>query len=240
MGSEPTPVTLSDGALSIVASYSAVAGLCPLIPIPFLDDVIITRVHRRLCQQLCARHNFYLSTDGAKKLTDTPSNLLASAFTAIVMFPIKKLLTKIVYVLAVKSCADVAAGLFHEGWLLARALEQEYVPLDAMARGDEATLLRLRRGVLTARAQVDPQPTRIVMNSAFGVGREVFREIVRSMRRALRKSDSPDDRLDAAQASAAPIAERIQDEIRRHWSNGPALDAALRQALVVHEIGVET
>lgn len=224
-------VGISDGALTTVAGYSALAGLCPLLPVPFLDDVIITRIHRRLCQVLCSRHDFYLSTDGAVILTSRPSNLLAGAFFSLLLWPIKKILRKLVYVLAVKSCADVAAGVFHEGWLLARALEQGYVPLDAMARGDNATLRHLRDGVMKARDQVDTAPTRLIMRSAFGVGREVFNPILKSIKGVVRRTEPGEERIDAAEESAAPIAVRIQDEVRKHWSNGPELDAALREAL---------
>lgn len=222
---------ISDGALATIAGYSAVAGLCPLIPVPFLDDVIITRVHRRLCQVLCSRHNFYLSSDGAATMTSRPSNLLAGALISVLMWPVKKILRKLVYVLAIKSCADVAAVVFHEGWLFARALEQEYVPLEAMARGDEPTMRRLRDAIIVARDRVDLQPTRLVMSSAFGVGREVFTPMLKSIRGVVSRTEPGDERIDAAEETASPIANRIQDEIRKHWSNGPELDAALRRAL---------
>ena len=225
-------VGISDGALGLVAGYSALAGLCPLIPVPFVDDIIIGRIHRRLYQKLCTRHDFYLTARDAKILTSKPSSFLAGAFKSLVLWPVKKIVRKVVYVLAVKSCADVAAAVFNEAWLLARTLEQNYVPRDALARGEKQALEQLRDAMIAAVAHVDPQPTQQAMRSAFGVGRELFGAVVDSVRGTLGGAGD-DDRIDAAEEQTAPISERIQDEIRAHWSNGPALDAALREALKV-------
>jgi uncharacterized protein (DUF697 family) len=224
-------IEISDGALTIVAGYSALAGLCPLIPVPFVDDFIIVRIHRRMCRDLCNRHDFYLSDDAARILTDKPSKILSGIFRKILFWPIKKLITKVVYVLAVKSCADVAAVIFHEGWLLARVLEKKYVPLDALRQGDSATLERLRDAIIAAREHVDPSPTQAVMRSAYGVGREVFSSTLSELRKTLVRSGTNDERMDAAEQKVAPITQRIQDEVRKHWLSGPLLDAELRKAL---------
>lgn len=233
MALDDVSVGISDRALTHVAGYSALAGLCPLIPIPFVDDFIIVRIQRRLYQVIATQHDFYLSVDGAKTLTERPSTLLTSTFKKLVLWPVKKIVTKLVYFLAVKSCADVAATVFHEGWLFAHALERRYVSLDALARGDQRAIEQLRDAIVEAREHVDPSPTQQAMRSAFGVGREVFGGVLRSIRGVLSKGGSEEARLDAAEHEAAPIAHRIQSEIRKHWSNGPALDAALRRALQV-------
>jgi uncharacterized protein (DUF697 family) len=224
---------ISDEALAVVAGYSALAGLCPLIPIPFVDDFIIVRIHRRLNSVLFTQHDIRLSDSGAKALTESPSNLFGGAFRKLVFWPIKKLITKLVYVLAVKSCADVAATVFNEGWLLARALEQGYVPAELLSRGDLATLKRLRTAIVKAREAVDPSPTQAVMKSAFSVGREVFSATLSSVRNVLKSAGANDERLQAAEQQVAPITQRIQDEILEHWMTGPLLDAELKKALEI-------
>lgn len=231
MSNSPSAAAISDGALATIAGYSAVAGLCPLIPIPFVDDFIVVRIQRRLYQVLCREHGFELSDAGAKILTDKPSSLIAGALKNLLLWPVKKLITKIVYFLAVKSCADVAAGVFNEAWMFARVIEQEYVPRTALAGGDRATLERLRTAIATARDHVDPSATQAAMKSAFGVGREVFNSVLAGMRSVLTKSGTQEARLDAAEHEVAPISDRIQSEIRKHWANGPAFDAALTAAL---------
>lgn len=222
---------ISDEALAAVAGYSALAGLCPLIPIPFVDDFIMVRIHRRLCWVLFSKHNIPLSDKGAKALTDSPSNLLGGVFRKLFLWPIKKLITKLVYFLAVKACADVAADMFNEGWLLARVLEQNYVPEDLLRRGDIATLKRLRTAIIKAREAVDPSATQAVMKSAFGVGRELFFATVSSLREVLKTANDRDERLQAAKEEVAPITERIQQEVLKNWVSGPQLDAELKKAL---------
>lgn len=231
MSENTVNVEISDEALASIAGYSALAGLTPLIPIPFVDDVVMVRIHRRLCAVLFGLRDMELSDAGAKALTESPSKFLSSTFKKLVFWPIKKLITKIVYVLAIKSCADIAAAVFHEGWLLARALEQEYVPSDLLRSGDPATMKRLRVAIISAREAVDPSPTQAAMRSAFGVGKEVFSSILSSVRGVLKRGGGDEDRLNAAEHEVAPIANRIQDEIAKHWSSGPLLDAELRKAL---------
>lgn len=224
-------VGVTDEALSTVASHSAIAGLCPLIPIPFVDDLIIERIHRNMVHNLCKQHDFYLSPAYVKLLTESPSSFLSGALKSVLLYPVKKLIRKVVYVLAIKSCADVASVVFHEGWLLARAFEQDYVDKQAIAHGDRDAIRALRKAICEARDHVDPSPTTQVMHSAFGVGKEVFDAILTAMKGVLTSNDDEASRLDAAQKEAAPIADRIQAEIRQHWANGDALDAALRTAL---------
>ncbi len=227
---ETPPAAISGDALATVAGYSALAGLCPLIPIPFVDDFIIERIHRRLCWVLFNQHGSQLSDAGAKALSNSPSNLFGGVFRTLIFWPIKKLITKLVYVLAVKSCADVASTVFNEGWLLARALEQKYVPVDL----DVAALESLRTAIIKAREAVDPSPTQAAMRSAFGVGQEVFSATLSSVRKVL-KGAAKDDRLDAAEQEVAPIAHRIQAEILKHWNSGPQLDAELKKALNISD-----
>ncbi len=233
MNEHKMSAAISKDALAAVAGYSALAGLCPLIPIPFVDDFIIVRIHRRLCWVLFNQHDIHLSDAGAKALTESPSNLFGGIFAKLLFWPIKKLIRKVVYVLAVKSCADVAAVVFNDGWLLARALEQGYIPSELLSRGDLATMKRLRTAIIKAREAVDPSATRAVMQSAFGVGREVFSATLNSVRNVLKSPGANDDRLEAAEQEVAPISQRIQDEVMKHWVSGPLLDAELKKALEI-------
>lgn len=232
---EKTEVQISDAALKSVAIHSALAGLCPLIPVPFVDDLIIERIHRRLNRELFELNGLTLSDGNAKTLAESPSKLMAAALKKIIFWPIKKLITKVVYFLAIKSCADVAASIFHEGWLLARALEAGYVPQELLQRGDPPTIKRLRAVIIRAREAVDMSPTQAVMRSAFGVGREVFGEVLSALRKTLLTSKSEGERLSAAKEDVGGITDRIVDEVRRHWSHGAALDEALRASIQLGE-----
>lgn len=233
---ESNDIGVSNDAMYTLASYSAMAGLCPLIPIPFLDDFIIDRFHRRMLQKLTRPHDVYLAVKDAKYLTSKPSNLLSGAVKSLVLWPIKKLVRKVVYVLAIKSCADVATAVFHEGWLFARALERGYVEPAALGRGDKEVLEKLRDAINKSVDEVDPDATQQVMNSAFGVGREVIDSLGTALKGVLGDDeDTLDDKMDAAEEQVGPLTERIIEELRAHWELSDALDQALRRELSIEQ-----
>lgn len=219
---------LTSEGLHTVAGYSALAGLCPLIPIPFVDDFIVNRVERRMYQKLSAQHDFYLAASDAKYLSESESEFLSGALKSMVLWPVKKIIRKLVYVLTVKSCADVAAAVFHDGWLMARAIDQEYVSKEALARGDRNELHVLREAITFAGEEIDPDVTRQAMRSAFGIGRELFGDVVEAIKSTL-SGDAGDaeEKFDAAKEDVAPISERVERELRENWALAPELDAAL-------------
>lgn len=224
-------VGISDKALRTVSTYAAIAGLMPLIPVPFIDDVLIERIHRGLYQKLCNQYDFFLKIDDVKRLTARQSNIISGVLKGAILYPIKKILRKVFYILAIKSCADVGAAVFHEGWLMARALEQDYISKDQLANGDEATIEKLGQAISDAHSRVDPKVTQQIMRTAFGVGRQVVRPIAKSLVSSVVKKS--DDEFGEAEESAAPITKRIEQELRSHWHLSPQLDDALRKALDV-------
>jgi hypothetical protein len=221
---------VSDAALRTIASHCAVAGLCPLIPIPFVDDLIVERVHRRMNASLCAQHEITLLPLSSKLLAESESDLLNGALKGLLMWPIKKLLRKVLIVFALKNCVDVATEVFHEGWLLARALEEGYVDLEELRKNKPSALRALRHAIVMAREEIDPDMTRQVMRSAFDMGGEVFTDLVAAVRKAMTGAGEG-EKLDAAAESAAPLTARLEEAVREQWSSGEALDAALRDAI---------
>ena len=221
---------VSDAALRTIASHCAVAGLCPLIPIPFVDELIVERIHRSMNASLCEQHDIKLLALSSKLLAESESDLLNGALKGLLMWPLKKLLRKMLFVLAIKNCVDVATEVFHEGWLLARALEEGYADLEEMKKNKPSTLRTLRHAIVMAREEIDPDMTRQVMRSAFEMSSEVFTDLVSSVRKAMTGAGDG-EKLDAAAKSAAPLTARLEDALREQWSRGEALDAALRDAI---------
>ena len=102
-------------------------GLCPLIPIPFVDEWAVDYVQREMLQRIAARHAIKLSKSHAKFLSEgykeevscllnilmLPMNLLVN----LVLKPSKKLLRKITIVLMVKESADMLSLFVHQAIL---------------------------------------------------------------------------------------------------------------------------
>ena len=191
---------VSRQALGTIVRHSLLAGFCPLIPLPFIDDYVIGKLHERMSRELFEDHGMTLSHTGAKILRDTPSSLLRSALMSMMLFPIKKLLKKIVFVLAIKGCVDVAAAIFHDGWMLARALEGAHeVDREALARNDHDELRRLRMAILATHDQVDTRPLQNIFRGIFRGGISQIDEAVSTLTSYFRSKRDPDS-VDVSEA----------------------------------------
>lgn len=217
---------ISAKARTQIATHCAMGGLCPLIPVPFVDDMLIKRVHKRMVRKICAQHDIHLNDDSLELLIVKESSLFSSAAKAVLWWPVKKVLRKLILVWAIKGCADVAASLYHEGWLLARALEQGYVEIEPLRAQDEQAIKRLRDAILAAHDKVDPSLIRQSMRSVFSVSQELITSAVSALKEAVNKDD-----LGQAQGDLKPITTRIEQEIDRSWSDDEALDEALKLSL---------
>jgi uncharacterized protein (DUF697 family) len=211
----------SSSSSRIVALHAAVAGLCPLIPVPFADDLALRRVVRRMYRSLYAAHGRELPRSGAEILRAAPTHRLRDALAAAALYPVKKIVRKVVYVLAVKECAEVASAVFHDGWLLARVLE-DAADDPAIAPGDPAFLRRVRAAMLQTYEDIDPAPLRRALAGAFSGARVGVRQGVEALRRALRRQRPADDvdalsaGVRAAVAGEGEYVDRLERTFRRH------------------------
>ena len=74
---------ISAKARTQIATHCAMGGLCPLIPVPFVDDMIIKRVHKRMLRKLCAQHGIDLNDDSLELLIVKESSIFSSATKAV-------------------------------------------------------------------------------------------------------------------------------------------------------------
>ena len=210
---------ISPRSLRIVATHSAIAGLCPLIPLPYVDDLLIRQVTRRMCGALFEAHGLHLTPASARALTSAPTHWLRGAATSLALFPARKLLRKIVYLMAIKDCSEVASSVFHDGWLLARLLER-----DPQARSleDPRYLHKVRKAMLQTYADIDPAPLRRALVGAFLGARVGAGHAVRAVQR-LRRGDAagPGDRVEdlIGRMRAAAMGEwRYMDALERSFA----------------------
>jgi uncharacterized protein (DUF697 family) len=211
--------------LRIVAAYSALAGLCPLIPLPYVDDFLIRRVTRRMHSALYDAHGLFLSTSGERVLTEAPSVWLRGAATSVALFPVRRLLRKVVYLLAIRDCADVAAGVFHDGWLLARLLEQDNKGgKPGPSLEDTRYLQKVRKAMLRTYKEVDPAPFKRALLGAFLGARVGVEHAVSAIQRRRGGEAMPNvedvepvvDRMRAAAMSQWKYLDSLEQQFRRH------------------------
>ena len=65
---------ISEDAFHTIAGSAALAGLCPLIPIPFVDDAIIDQVRQRMYRKVFAHNGLDIGDDDLRYLTTRIGN----------------------------------------------------------------------------------------------------------------------------------------------------------------------
>lgn len=116
--------TLSTPARRTVLLYSVLCGLCPLIPIPLVDDWIQGVVARRMVRALFAEQGLSPPREAVVHLTRERASCTWGCLLAPIVWPVKKLLKKILFFLSFKSCIDASVSWLHRGWLLAMVIQR--------------------------------------------------------------------------------------------------------------------
>ena len=111
----------------LILTHAALAGLTPLIPIPFGDDVAKDYLQRRMVKALGDARGIVLSAEGIAILGDDAHRSWAmGAAKSVVLFPLKLLLRKTFLVLAGKRIVDHASECYHRGFLVDYAFERRW------------------------------------------------------------------------------------------------------------------
>lgn len=230
----PKPRGISPRSLRIVATHSAIAGLCPLIPLPFVDELAIKRISRRMYAQLFAAHGMHLGDEGAKVLGKASAGWLRGAATSVALLPLKRMVRKIVYVLAVKDCADVASAVFHDGWLIAHMLER--APENArpgLSVADPRYLQHVRKAMTRTYRDIDPAPLRRALVGSFLGAKVGATHAVKAVRGLLRRGEEP------AAAEVDGLISRMRDAANGQWQYLDALAGDFRHHLGLADLREE-
>ena len=168
----------------IVAS-AVLAGVCALSPIPFLDDLVIGAIRRRLVRRLFRAHGITLGWRQQRALTRTDGSWLLGCLGTLVVYPIKKIFRKLFYFLAVKEAVDVASRLLHQGLLVEHALARGCLVAEEL--GDQrAPLERLNQVIRKTCDETDTSPVGQILKRGFAGGRVFLRRLGRQVVRQLR------------------------------------------------------
>lgn len=185
--------------------HSVLAGLCPLIPVPFLDDRVLASVRRRMVRELAAERGVALDAARVDVLAGVGREgrgcLGTAAWIAfsLTVRLLGKLFRKVLIVFAVKESVDTASRTFHEGYLLERAFEwsadwaREPVGGDGASVADRWTLdaehaRGLRRLIERTVAETDPRPIEQALRRTFRGSRGLLRRAARVLGRAAGRS----------------------------------------------------
>lgn len=156
-----------------IAHYALMAGLCSLVPIPFLDDWLERKATRHMFATLATDAGVTLDEATLDVLTEDRSSLLLGCLGTMVIWPIKKLFRTVLYFLTVKDVIDgVAAASLRASMLHAALL---HLPDRARAVRDvmDATLGRWQYSPVSRTVFRGERPAAEWIVNDDGVGRAV-------------------------------------------------------------------
>lgn len=195
-------------SLQSVILYSLFAGVCPLIPVPWVDDFALRRVRRAGFRRLFRQGGAEPTSFQLDELTTDRSSWWRGCFSGLVLYPLKRIFRKIIFVFTLKDCVDAASRTFHELWLV-RHLTADWQAAPAEAAGGVAAAARLRQALDRTLAETDPRPVEQVFKTAFRQGRRGILAAAAALGRAIRRArgrrareEAVDRLVDAAETRA--------------------------------------
>ena len=115
----------------LISVNAIFVGLCALLPVPFLDDVLRRVLMRGAYQAIAERQGVHLEPAALQALTHAPPLRMLGCMGALFWYPVKKLSRTILYFLTVKDALDWTAEAAVRGELFSRALRRGLLPEQA-------------------------------------------------------------------------------------------------------------
>jgi hypothetical protein len=245
----------SRSALRSAAAVSLLAGLCPLIPLPFVDDWAENLVRRRAVRDRLRAGGFEVTPGDVEVLAGLEADegdggclrLLLWPVLRLAAYLVRKLFRKVVFVFAVHDAVNAAASLFHDAWLVSVAVGSGALGAAPGRRLDRDRLRRVRRAMDDTVRDVDRRPLERAVRRAFAGSRRVAAAAARRLgrwargeRRATRGSPAggpeaaqravDDLPLEAEEQALGGMVDRMVDAL---WLE-PGYLAALEQRFNAH------
>jgi hypothetical protein len=192
-------------------TYSVLAGLTPLIPVPFVDDVVKNYFRRRLLRSVAAEAGRVLSEEELGALAaEAERGCLTGCLLTAVVYPLKAVFRKLFYFLEWKRAADVTSRTYHFGYLVGHALRP---------RADGASPLDLRGARAVGEAieavcrEAPIKPIEAAVGGTFRKSKGVLRGAAALLTRSLRREPARPADVAAAVERVEPDEERELDPV---------------------------
>ena len=184
---------------STLVLYSTLAGMCKLIPLPFIDDIIQGVVIRRMLNQLLAHHNCEADSVALDRLTRERTGCPLGCLYSLVLYPIKKILKKVLFFLSFKDFVDESSKWFHRGYLVQFAAQSAL--LTARELSDEHRLWPVALAIEETCAETDTTQFMELLQRVFSGSQASLRHAARQLwkvGRTARKAAVPEAAVGAA------------------------------------------
>lgn len=182
----PTPPSGRAATLERLSLISLFAALCPLIPVPWLDDLAERVVRRRAVADLLRERGVEPTPGDVEVLAGLVRprrgcvEWVIWPLTGVLLYLAKKVFRKVLFVLALGDAVRAASELFHDAYLLSHALDRGWLAAGPGGRIDRDQARWVRWAIESTTAETDPAPVRgAVRRSLAGSGRLLSGEAVR-------------------------------------------------------------
>lgn len=114
-----------------IAAQVLLVGLCPLIPIPILDDYVERQILASAIRRLSLTSGRPIPEEVIATLTEDRSSFLVGCLWACVRWPFKKLFRTVFFFLTIKDIVDTVSRTSHRVAIVAQAMERGLLPEQA-------------------------------------------------------------------------------------------------------------
>jgi hypothetical protein len=102
----------------IVAYHTILIGTSPLIPVPFLDEWIMTHIWRHMVSELAKSYGCQLSSLQVRQLAYQNQFSCSQGCAAIIIYPLKEIIGEILFWLEWRRGVNLATSAYYSGYLL--------------------------------------------------------------------------------------------------------------------------
>lgn len=171
VASNAPKLDLEEDDINQILFFSAVGGLCPLIPVPCLDAIFLKVVRRLMAaaqlRQLGLQPTLTQTSTLAREPSVTAQECaMKVAWVASCCCTVEFLLKKVCFFLTIKECVDNASELLHEGWLIAYATKAGFVTQQTLA--DKVEVWRVSEAICKTMSDADTTIVKQAIKQVFG------------------------------------------------------------------------
>ena len=205
-------------------THAVLVGLTPLIPIPFVDDLVKGHLLRRMVRGLAGARGRSLTAEEVEMLTEDRGGCLKGCVAQVIIYPLKKIFRKIFFFLEWKRAVDLTSRTYHQGYLIDHALATH---AGRPALFELKSVAEIRDAIEAVCREAPIKPLETAIGASFRKSKGALSRAVRLLEGTLRRKVARPDRQEVAAAVEAVEAEEereiagVTNGLQRAISNIP-------------------
>lgn len=193
-----------------IVQYAVLVALTPLVPVPFLDDIVKSYLQRKMVRKLGESYQYNFSDAEIKALADEESSgCLKGCLGMIVIYPFKKIFRKIFFFLEWKRAIDLASYTLHHGILVDYAMSEGWCAPASLKSAAE-----VREAIDAVLREVNTKPLEAVLKAAFNQSKNLIVDAANMMKEQLQRLSGKKD-----EESVALALQKIEPEERNRLNS---------------------